>query len=80
MKFLQVLFAACVMAAIGCSVSAQDVPDYDYTTKGTRIFQAPGSDFVAKILVETANLGSEEVKIAELAFPADYLKGLLTFI
>lgn len=72
MKLLQTLLALFVAMAIGGSVSAQDAPTYDYTTKGTRIFQAPGSEFMAKILVEAANLGSEEVKIAELTFPVGY--------
>lgn len=67
-----------ILAIIGlsflCTVSAgsDDTPGYEYTTKGTRIFQAQGSAFMAKILVEADNLGSEEVKIAELTFPPGY--------
>lgn len=72
MKYLHLLIALCLVTAIGGTGSAQDAPNYDYTTRGTRIFQAPGSDFMAKILVEAANLGSEEVKIAELTFPVGY--------
>ena len=72
MKYLRALMAVYVGVAISFGVGAQDKPAYDYTTKGTRIFQAPGSDFMAKILVEAANLGSEEVKIAELTFPVGY--------
>ena len=54
------------------SAGSDDAPGYDYTTKGTQIFEASGSVFMAKILVEASNLGSEEVKIAELTFPPGY--------
>ncbi len=47
-------------------------PDYDYVTEGTRVFTTPDESFMAKILVEKANLGSEEVKLAELTFPPGY--------
>lgn len=72
MKLLQPFLALCTVAMLSGGVNAQDAPTYDYTTKGTQIFQVPGSDFMAKILVEAANLGSEEVKIAELTFPVGY--------
>ncbi len=56
------------------TVVAQDEsqPGYQYTTKGTRIFSNADQSFLAKILVEDANLGSEEVKVAELTFPSGY--------
>ncbi|MBO6504203.1 MAG: cupin domain-containing protein [Kordiimonadaceae bacterium] len=49
----------------------QDAPDYEYTTKGTTIYEA-SNGFLAKVLVEAANLGSEDVKIAEMTFPVGY--------
>lgn len=70
-RFWQYAGVTLVMLA-GGDVIAQNSPSYDYTTKGTRIFEAPEGGFMAKILVEAANLGSEEVKIAELTFPAGY--------
>lgn len=72
MKIPKSISAICWSLLIATGLQAQETPSYSYTTKGTQIFQAPGSDFMAKILVEAANLGSEEVKIAELTFPTGY--------
>lgn len=57
--------------ALSITSSAQDAADYEYTTKGTTIYEADNG-FLAKVLVEAANLGSEEVKIAEMTFPVGY--------
>ena len=63
--------ATCGLALLGNATLAQDDPDYAYTTKGTTIYEADNG-FLAKVLVEAANLGSEEVKIAEMTFPVGY--------
>lgn len=69
---MKVAYALLALSLVAGGANAQDAATYDYTTKGTRVFQAPGSDFIAKILVEATNLGSEEVKVAELTFPVGY--------
>lgn len=65
-----IMIAASALVSVKGSL-AQDTPDYDYTTKGTQIFEADNG-FIAKVLVEAANLGSEDIKIAEMTFPVGY--------
>lgn len=72
MNVKTILASLGIWAIAGSTATGQDAPDYAYTTKGTRIYEAPGSGFMAKVLVEAANLGSEDVKIAELTFPVGY--------
>jgi len=50
----------------------KDTPAYRYASKGTRIFSNAAGTFIAKMLVEKENLGANEVRIAELTFPAGY--------
>ncbi len=71
-KTILVTFGLTALLLAGGVLAQEEKPGYDYTTKGTRIFEAPGGTFMAKILVEAANLGSEDVKIAELTFPPGY--------
>ena len=65
------ILAAFFLTAPGGTSFAQDEADYAYTTKGTTIYEA-SNGFMAKVLVEAANLGSEDVKIAEMTFPVGY--------
>lgn len=69
--FGKLITAACGLALLGTAAMAQEEPGYSYTTKGTNIYEA-SNGFIAKVLVEAANLGSEEVKIAEMTFPLGY--------
>lgn len=44
--------------------------EYAPSTSGTRIFQSRQSGLTIKMLVEAANLGSADVEIGEITFPA----------
>lgn len=56
----------------GMDEGASETPDYTVVTQGTRALQGrDGSDFL-KVLVEAANLGGDEVEIAEITFPPNY--------
>lgn len=44
--------------------------EYTKATEGTRWLQNAGSEFSIKILVEASNLGSDELEIGEITFPA----------
>lgn len=72
MKRLFILAGFCFCLGFQSLVGAEENQEYDYTTKGTRIFKSPDGSFMAKILVEEANLGGGETKIAELTFPVGY--------
>ena len=63
---------ALTLAMAGSPAAAADQPAYAYTSKGTKILTAPGSGFVARILVDELNSGGSEIKIAELTFPVGY--------
>ena len=52
----------------------KDTPGYDYATRGTVLHKSDGG-FIARILIDEANLGSDEVEIAELTFPVGYTGG-----
>ncbi len=41
-------------------------------TVGTRVLEAPDGAIAIKILLESANLGTEEVELGEIEFPAGY--------
>lgn len=71
MNQVALLIGLALSGAISMPAGAQDAPDYEYTTKGTTIYEA-SNGFLAKVLVEAANLGSEDVKIAEMTFPVGY--------
>ena len=60
--------AVLLCAALGV-VSAQQRDDYEESTKGTRWLEGRGG-LKIKVLVEAANLGSGEVELGEITFPA----------
>ncbi len=41
-------------------------------TAGTRVLEAPDGAIAIKVLLESANLGSAEVELGEIEFPAGY--------
>lgn len=68
------LFASLVLPATlpGNALAEGNQVDYDPVSQGTRrLDRKDGADFL-KILVESANLGGDEVEIAEITFPAGY--------
>lgn len=52
------------------AASSATAQEYAKATEGTRLLQNEGSDFSIKVLVEASNLGSGEVEIGEITFPA----------
>ncbi len=51
-------------------VGSQANEPYAKATEGTRYLESRNGQLVIKVLVEEANLGSGEVEIAEITFPA----------
>ena len=67
------LILAAAMVAILFGVSAatsRPQLGYEAATEGTRYLESRNGQLVIKVLVEEANLGSGEVEIAEITFPA----------
>ena len=50
------------------ALPAQEAPSYSIGGKGTRILEGPGG-LTIKMLVESTNLGGDEVEIGEITFP-----------
>ena len=50
--------------------ASQAAIEYDRVSRGTAVISA--GDLVIKVLVEQANLGSSEVEVGEITFPAGY--------
>lgn len=63
-------YALLTLVLIGLSATAATAQEYAKATEGTRRLQNEGSDFSIKVLVEAANLGSDDVEIGEITFPA----------
>jgi quercetin dioxygenase-like cupin family protein len=66
-RFVFVLAALALVAA--ASLPAQQAPEYARSSRGTRVLEGAGG-LAIKVLVEASNLGSSEVEIAEITFPA----------
>lgn len=62
---------ALLTTLLATSLSAQDVTYRSITSEALRASPA-GSAIEFRILVDAANLGSEDTRIAELTFPAGY--------
>ena len=74
-RFTRVLLAAAGVAFLIMWVGAPPVTSqaneqYEKATEGTRYLESRNGQLVIKVLVEEANLGSGEVEIAEITFPA----------
>lgn len=52
-----------------CVSSAASAQEYEKSTHGTRILEGAGG-LTIKVLVEESNLGSSEVEVGEITFPA----------
>jgi quercetin dioxygenase-like cupin family protein len=65
------LTSSLILHALLClTVSAIAVgQDYEKSTAGTRILEGRGG-LIIKVLVEHSNLGSDEVEVGEITFPA----------
>jgi len=57
-----------VVAAIAAPTGASAQGDYAKATEGTRWLES-GAGLAIKVLVESSNLGSAEVELAEITFP-----------
>lgn len=71
---LKVIVVLAVLSACGVETSDPKAYNYDVATAGTRQFEfdtetEPG---VIKVLLESRNLGSNDVEMAEIFFPPDY--------
>ncbi len=55
---------------VGATALATQTAAYERATEGTRFLESRNGQLVIKVLVEEANLGSGEVEIAEITFPA----------
>ncbi len=74
-RFTRLLLAAASIAflimLVGAPpVTAQANEQYEKAPQGTRYLESRNGQLVIKVLVEEANLGSGEVEIAEITFPA----------
>jgi len=56
-------------AAVATAQDEGESVDYDVVTAGTRVVVRPDGSEGIKMLVEAANLGSDNLEIAELTFP-----------
>ncbi len=68
-------FSACAIMALMASPASAAEADYDIASEGTRVLESARSDLAIRILVEQANLGSGEVEVGEITFPAGYESG-----
>lgn len=66
------MYLSCLLLLLLCSdLRAQDSEsEYQTTTQGTRWLESPNGGLAIKVLVEESNLGSSEVELAEITFPA----------
>ena len=71
-RFIKRLILLAVVAASPATLLAEAVSSikYDKASSGTSLLSAKSSETVIKILVEAANLGSNEVEIGEITLPA----------
>ncbi len=69
---LSLLLPTIAIAMIAPSISYSQEIEYSPVTSDALRQSAEGSAIGFKILVDAANLGSEETRIAELTFPAGY--------
>ncbi|MEQ8207984.1 MAG: hypothetical protein RIA65_17535, partial [Woeseia sp.] len=63
-----------ILSACGTETADKEAYNYDVATAGTRQFEfdtatEPG---IIKVLLESRNLGSNDVEMAEIFFPPDY--------
>ena len=66
-----VLAALTIVIVLGATAATpQSQLGYEPATDGTRYLESRNGQLVIKVLVEEANLGSGEVEIAEITFPA----------
>jgi quercetin dioxygenase-like cupin family protein len=63
-----VIAVAAFAAAAAAPAAAQSGVDYERGTRGTRLLEGEGG-FAIKMLVESRNLGGDEVEIGEITFP-----------
>jgi len=66
----QLLFLSFILLWVSAAVNAQEVEYRPITSNALR--ESAGGAIGFKILVDAANLGGEESRIAELTFPAGY--------
>lgn len=65
-----VAFVICALAVVGPSTAQGQQPgEYDRKSAGTRALELGGGTSI-EMLLDASNLGSEEIEVAEITFPA----------
>ena len=66
------ILAACAALGVASAPLAPSLAaqDYDTHSTGTRTFTSPRSGLEIRMLVEASNLGSADVEVGEIVFPA----------
>lgn len=70
MRHSNLLAALLVIAPLAAGAGSADAQEYEKATRGTRWFESSRSALTIKMLVEATNLGSSELEIGEITFPA----------
>lgn len=70
MKTKRLLISSLCLFAVSAVAAAGQVADTAQVSEGTRWLESPRSGLAIKMLVERSNLGSGEVELGEITFPA----------
>lgn len=70
-RVVKIGFGCCVLFAQMAFATESDGVAYERASTGTRVLSA--GELAIKVLVEQGNLGSNEVEVGEITFPAGHL-------